>query len=310
MGGRLVFIGKRPIKSPSYKNGDNSDAAVKGIVENLIDDKNVLIYPAPTGDVIQWYGELQDALGLKPYVSFDKTSKFLNQSNYRIGEYSLYFIANTSLSEHISVAAEFQVAEKLHPWIWNPETGEKLLYPTLGSKHKIQLELPRATSVMIVFEPKTEGEQFHVADFSRQGEELSGAWQLQLNHIKGAKQRLELNSLADLAESEEMKEFAGEVIYEKTITIDTDTFKYIDLGNVQGISELTLNGKLLGTKWYGAHRYDLRGALKIGENKLSIKLTTIIGNYLKSLKDNDVAMIWTGHQKYYPMGVLGPVRFL
>ena len=47
-----------------------------------------------------------------------------------------------------------------------------------------------------------------------------------------------------------------------------------------------------------------------GENHsiLSIKLTTIPGNYMKSLKDNPVAMAWTKHQLYYSMGIIGPVK--
>jgi len=84
--------------------------------------------------------------------------------------------------------------------------------------------------------------------------------------------------------------------------------KHIDLGQVQGITELSLNGTALGTRWYGAHVYDLGAAVKAGENSLSIKLTTISGNYVKSLKDNPVAQRWTGRQDNYPMGILGPVR--
>jgi hypothetical protein len=48
--------------------------------------------------------------------------------------------------------------------------------------------------------------------------------------------------------------------------------------------------------------------LKKGENTISVKVTTIIGNYLKSLKDNPVAMTWTRRQKNYPMGIIGPVK--
>jgi len=307
-GGRIVFIGKKPYKSPSYKNGDTQDAAVKRIVDDLMKYERVILYPIPNGNLIQWYGDMQDKLEINPYVKFDNTHKFLSQSNYRIGDNSLFFIANSSLSEHISVKAEFQVKENFRPWIWNPETGEKLLYPTLGSNNKIQLELPRATSVMIVFEADTAGEQFQLMKFNRQGKEVSGKWHLQLNHINGKSQKLELNALADLTESKKTKDFAGEIIYKKTIVIDSEKYQYIDLGDVQGISELSLNGKLIDTKWYGAQIFDVRDALAPGENMLNIKLTTIIGNYVKSLKDNGVAQQWTRHQKYYPMGILGPVK--
>ncbi len=307
-GGKIVFIGTKPFKSPSYKEGKIVDSDVKEIIEGLMNHPNVNLYPAPGGDLIQWYGKLQDELDLQPYVKFDNTHKYLSQSTYKIGDNYLFFIANTSLSEPISVKAEFQVDRKLRPWVWNPETGERLLYPTSGNNNQIQLELPRATSILLMFESdKSQGEQLQTVDISRKGKELSGTWQLQMKHMNGEKQQIELNSLSDLLELDKTKSFAGEVLYEKTIMIDSEKYKYINLGDVQGVTELSLNGKLIGARWYGAHIYDISEAIKEGENKLTIKLTTIIGNYVKSLNDNQVAQAWTRYQDNFPMGILGPV---
>ena len=305
-GGKIVFIGNKPFKSSTYKDRETNDATVKNIVDDLMKNDHVTVYPAPEGDVIKWYRQLQDDLKLRSYVRFDKTHKSLSQSSYHAGDNLLFFIANTSLSEDLSVYAEFNVAVNRCPWIWDPETGERLMYPTSGD-NKLQLELPRATSILIVFESRNDGATFHRVKLGQQQEELTGAWQLQLKHMHGKEQEIELDSLTDLKELEETREFAGEVIYEKTFVADSDQYQYIDLGDVQGISELTLNGQLLGTKWYGAHVYDVRDFLKIGENKLLIKVTTIVGNYLKSLTDNPVAMQWTGGQEYHSMGILGPV---
>jgi hypothetical protein len=307
-GGRIVFIGKKTFKSPSYQDGAKNDAAVKEIAGRLLKNENVILYPAPEGDVILWYGTLQEELGLNPFVSFDKSHKFLNQSSYRIGKHSLFFIANTSLTEHISVHAEFQVEKNLLPWIWNPETGERLRYPVMESNNILQLELPRATSIIILFESAGEGGQFQPMVLKKPGKELSGSWQLQLNHIKGEKQQLKLSVLTDLVKMEQTKSFAGELIYEKSLHVESANYQLLDLGDVQGVSELTLNGKHLGTRWYGAHRYDISSALVVGENKLSIKLTTITGNYLKSLNDNPAAKTWTHRQHHYPMGISGPVK--
>ncbi len=307
-GGKIAFIGKKPYKSPTYKNGDTTDATVKKIIDEVLENENVILYPTPTGDLIQWYGGLQDKLGLKPYVRFDKAYKYLSQSSYRIGENKLFFIANTSLSEHISVNVEFQVEDHFYPWIWNPETGEKLRYPTNGRNRQIKLEIPKASSVIIVFENDSKGEQFQPFDFKSTGKKIDGFWNLQLNHMNGQRQQLKLEALSDLTENSDTKNFAGEVIYEKTIDVGAKNYQQIDLGDVQGVSELTLNGKLIGTRWYGAHVYKIKNVLQKGENTLSIKLTTLTGNYMKSLTDNPVAMGWTRQQNYYPMGIMGPVR--
>jgi hypothetical protein len=310
--GRIVFIEKSPFKSPSYKNSQTNDAEVKQIIDNLLKraKNKAIVYLAPEGDPNKWYGKLQDELEIKPYVKFSNPQKFLSQSCYKLGENWLFFIANTSLSENISVEAEFQVEKDLIPWIWDAETGEKWRYPTLESNNRVKLTLPRATSCLIVFDKERTGELFHLPELTRQGKEIAGSWKLQLNHIDGTKQQVEIESLTDLAENEQTKQFAGTVVYETTFHLDNDSFHTIDLGNVQGITELFLNGKTLGTRWYGAHVYNIEQAIKPEENKLSIRLTTIVGNYLKGQKDNPVAQIWTEKQDYYPMGIIGPVRII
>ena len=130
---------------------------------------------------------------------------------------------------------------------------------------------------------------------------------MQLSHINGSKQNIILDSLIDLIENSQTKNFAGEIIYEKTIDLSSNQYQYVELGEVQGVSELRLNGEFIGTRWHGAHVYDITNAVKEGENKLSIKLTTITGNYLKSLKDNATAQRWTRRQPYSSMGIMGPV---
>lgn len=309
-GGRIVFIGKRPVKSATYEMAAEHDARVKALIDELLKRDNVHLYPAPEGDLIKWFGKMQNDLEIDPYIQFNKTHKYLSQNSYESGDNKFYFIANTSLSEHISVKAEFRVDNDINAWIWNPETGEKLRYPNTGKNNQLQLELPRATSLLIVFSKESEGEAYQPIPFNLKGEELSGGWKLQLNHTKGESTSIELNQLQNLIENEQTKSFAGEVVYEKSFSAKPNQFKYIDLGDVQGVSELILNGKSLGVKWYGAHVYDVSSALTEGENELKIKLTTIIGNYLKSQGDNRIAQRWVGHQNYYPMGIMGPIRLI
>ena len=73
---------------------------------------------------------------------------------------------------------------------------------------------------------------------------------------------------------------------------------------------MSVNGVKKGTKWYGNHLYALDDSIIEGENKLEIKLTTIIGNYMKSLPDNIVARQFTRNQAWHSMGIFGPVRIL
>jgi hypothetical protein len=80
----------------------------------------------------------------------------------------------------------------------------------------------------------------------------------------------------------------------------------LDLGKVYDISEVKLNGKSLGTRWYGRHIYDATGTLKKGKNVLEVKVTTTLANYVRSLKDDPNAI----PSKPAPAGLVGPVRLL
>lgn len=309
-GGQVVFIGKRPFKSADYLGMEDSDTLVKKVIDELVDQAKwrAIEVPSPRGNMIQWYADLQDELGIEPYVKLDKSHKWLNQSSYLLGGNPLFFIANASLNEDIQVGAEFQVDPGLNPWVWNPETGERLHFSTHGSNKHIELSLPHATSILILFEKDSEGVPFQPLEMLDGGKEITGGWSLILEHMDGNRQEMMLNRLVDLTTLEQTKHFAGTAIYKKSFDAEELKYHQLDLGNVQGVTEVSLNGKWLGTRWYGANRYDLDSALLEGENELTIKLTTITGNYMKGLKDNKVAQRWTSGQSYYPMGILGPVR--
>ncbi|MBE0653229.1 MAG: hypothetical protein IH594_05500 [Bacteroidales bacterium] len=309
-GGKLIFISKTPFRSPAFLNYPVLDEEVRSIINDLIgsDKKNVIIYPAPEDDPITWFGKLQKDINLKPYVQFSKTDKYLSQSSFKLGDNPMFFIANTSLDKTITVNAEFLTNEELLPWLWDPETGEKWRYPIKGKNNAIELYLPPATSRLILFEKDRDGEMFFQMKPESYLREISGSWDLKLNHVDGNSYQIEMLELKDLIEDNRTKNFAGTVVYDKRINLDNKEYRYLDLGEVKGISELFVNGEFLGTRWYGAHLYNIQDYLVEGENEISIRLTTITGNYLKGETSNPVAQRWTGRQPYISMGIMGPVR--
>ena len=162
--------------------------------------------------------------------------------------------------------------------------------------------------MLLIFEKDQDGAQYDTVQTDLQWLEVTGSWKLKMNHINGSNEEIELEQLRDLASDQSTRNFAGNITYTKTIHIESENCKYIDLGDVQGITELSLNGIKCGTRWYGQQIFDISHAKKSGENQLSIKLTTITGNYLKGQVNNVTAQRWTGGQTYYPMGIIGPVR--
>ena len=140
---------------------------------------------------------------------------------------------------------------------------------------------------------------------------IDGPWTLTLNHVNGSSDKLELDELIDFVYDSRLITFAGVAFYENRIEIaNPDEFTHIDLGIVKGISEVEVNGKSLGLKWYGFHNYALNDSLQKGNNSIKVKVTTLLGNYLKSLEDNPVGQRWINWQKNKSMGMIGPVNLI
>jgi hypothetical protein len=100
------------------------------------------------------------------------------------------------------------------------------------------------------------------------------------------------------------------LFYEKTLE-DRATYNWIDLGKVYGVSEVTLNGEKLGCQWYGRHLYRIPEHLAAADRKVfQVKITTTLGNFLKSTPENKTGYHWTRNQPRQPVGMLGPVKLL
>ena len=115
-----------------------------------------------------------------------------------------------------------------------------------------------------------------------------------------------------MKEDPRLKDFTGTVVYTKEINISTVTKTILNLDNVQGISELSVNKQLVGIKWYGRRVFDITKWLQAGSNEIEVRVVTTMGNYLKTLKKNESAQFWVNRpgreQEIQSMGLIGPVQ--
>jgi hypothetical protein len=120
-----------------------------------------------------------------------------------------------------------------------------------------------------------------------------------------------LDGLQDLGLTEGLQDFAGTATYRaEFFSTGSAATRFLDLGKVHGVSEVVLNGSPLGCRWYGRHNFLLVEGLRSGRNSVEIRVTTVLGNYCKSLKDNGALQRWVRGIPAQPMGLLGPVRLL
>ena len=85
---------------------------------------------------------------------------------------------------------------------------------------------------------------------------------------------------------------------------------------VEGVSEVFVNGQSAGVKYYGRRIYDIGDLLHEGDNDLEVRVTTTLGNYLKTFtkEDNPTVWVYVNHPKrdqpLQPAGMIGPVKLI
>lgn len=116
---------------------------------------------------------------------------------------------------------------------------------------------------------------------------IGGPWELAFPPNWGAPPKITLDKLISWSNSTEpgVKYFSGTAMYTKTIPITADLLVpgnrlYLDLGKVQVIAQVRLNGKDLGILWKPPHMVDITDAAKAGDNKLEIAVTNLWPNRL------------------------------
>jgi hypothetical protein len=273
--------------------------------------------------------------GALPDVAVAAPHEDVGLVHHRAGEREIFFLANASRSEARDVEARFPTADR-RPWRWDLETGTRAPVPFSGRPDTLALHLEPLESLLLVFEPSPDPRERRVvlaASASREGSgegslpvsaprhprpghewlPVVAAWDVDLRPASGAPFRRRFPQLFDLslaANDPEVAGFGGVAVYRADFEWTDETRTVLGLGTVHGVSSVRLNGKDLGTRWWGRHLYDATGALAKGRNVLEVEVTTTLGNRMRSLKDNPVAKGWAWWFPPISMGLLGPVQLM
>ena len=123
--------------------------------------------------------------------------------------------------------------------------------------------------------------------------EISGPWELRFPPGWGAPERVTLAKLASWTDHGDrgVKHFSGTAVYAKTFSAPGDVFGghrrvYLDLGKVQIMARVKLNGQDLGVLWKPPYRVDVTGLLKPGSNALEVGVTNLWVN--RMIGDEDL----------------------
>lgn len=312
-GGKVVFINSLPSRSPSMVNADEDDIKVKELINQAVENyqsKAVLIdEPGSEDELIFWTKNLLENMEVDPPVRISHPNTDLFQIHHRYNNKAIFFFSNQNKEESIQFAAGFNTSKRI-PWKWDPETGKREVYNYGKNPQNFNIKLGPLESLLLVFE-KT-GEQ--QADLREADESkymtIDSPWNIKCTPHIGTEFQVKLPQLIDIGSSEDerLNSFAGTIEYTTTIDIKNDAEIILDMGKVYGISKVSINGKTIGKKWYGKHRYFIGGIAREGINKLKITLTTTLYNYCRTQEENPEIRRWLRTKDPEPAGLIGPVR--
>lgn len=143
---------------------------------------------------------------------------------------------------------------------------------------------------------------------------IEGPWEVQFLSGMGAPEKTTFDSLYSWSRhpNDKIKYYSGTAVYSKDITISKDMVAknrviILDLGKVEVMAEVTVNGKNLGIIWKTPYTIDITQAVKPGANKFEIKVVNLWVNRLigdEQLPDNSVRDTLGKHPAWSPPGSL------
>lgn len=203
--------------------------------------------------------------------------------------------------------------------LWDAVTGEVsgLDVARDGEYAKVQLDLARAGNCFVVFRPESEKTPIQQPVLAK-SKELKD-WTLSFPAGWGAPEKplkiKQLQAWKDLPVGPEAQAFSGTVVYETSFTLPKAGDVVLNLGHVDMIADVQLNGQSAGVLWASPYRLTVNG--KAGKNTLRIAVTGTWFNrlaYDANLPEAE-RKTWTiaGPAAGSPLresGLLGPVRVL
>lgn len=209
---------------------------------------------------------------------------------HRTGETSdVYFVSNQQENCAASFDAVFNVKDRI-PEFWDANTGKvtraSYYWKTQDGRIRVRIDLERAGSVFVVFRRPFETSAMEALDVRKvENINISDNWKMTLADTKMSGKSFEIPALTDLSLSDnrEWKYYSGPIVYEKTfeMTEPVAGARYtLDLGKVEVLARVTVNGKEIGTLWKYPYSIDVTHYLKAGLNTLRVEVVNLWVNAL------------------------------
>jgi hypothetical protein len=338
-GGRVVVVGDEPSRAPGLEDAEAGDRRVRDAFARLggaADASRLTRAPSPEpggpidGDVtrgvlpeharralLQWVIAWAPRAGLEPPVRVAAPDPDVTFVHHRAGEREIFFLANASRERAVDLSARFPVGDR-PPWLWDPQTGGRAPLATGPRSDTLALHLEPLESRLLVFEPPgvaaTGEPAVTAAPAPRPGRDpisIAAPWGVTFRPAVGEPFERRVAQLFDLSLASDdpaVAGFGGTATYRAEFEWSDESQTTLSLGTVHGVSAVRLNGRELGTRWFGRHVYDARGALAKGRNTLEVDVVPTLGNFMRGRESDAATKRWAWWFPRVPAGLVGPVQ--
>jgi hypothetical protein len=317
-----VVLGPKPDRSPSMKNYPECDMQLQTMASELwgnVDGVSIKEGSYGKGKIFSGTSleDVFSSIMLGPDIELNDSILYTHRN---LGNVDVYFLSNQKRSK-LTDTISFRVTGK-QPELWNAVSGKIRILPQFtikGGRTYIPLEFAQSESYFIVFSDndtkKTEGFNFPRFETITN---LDGSWNVSFNPEYGAPAEIEFNSLSDWTKNslETIKYYSGRAVYKKSFEFSGDITQkhFLNLGRVEALSTVRLNGEEFDTQWCSPYRMDISSFLKKGVNNLEIEVVNpwwnrLVGDVQKNGQSYTYATYigWDENSTLLPSGLLGPV---
>jgi len=320
----LIMYGTRPVESPSLQNYPTADSTVQVIASRLwgqIDGKEIVSNGYGRGKIFDGISINQCFAELGLTADVELPTDFV-YTHRRDQETEIYFIANQK-KEQRQLEFSFRVTG-MQPEYWNALTGERRSlsnYTIKNGRTVLTVDFPPSGSCFIVFFAKSKIPDNSKANFPvyEQVKTISGNWNVKFSSDVASTFSRTFGQLTDwsLSEDKAVKYFCGKATYSIDFLFDGLSHGqwYLNLGRVESLAKVRLNGKEIDTLWCYPYRVNVSGYLKKGTNKLEVDIVNqwwnrLIGDEQQGAVPStkvSARLFWKASDALVPSGLMGPV---
>lgn len=288
-----VVVGSPPVGSPSWaEHGD--DAEFRRLVEELWGLPVANGAARAVGKGLVFRGKvLKQALKRIDLVPDFESVPGVRYTHRQTDAAEIYFVVNDT--DHAIAGNTFFRVRNRIPELWNPLNGQCRFvagFERVENGIRLPLALAAHETSFVVFRsalatpPGGDGGTTRLAGNSPAPIPLDGPWRVSFPAGSGAPASIRFDRLVPLDERPEfdVQHFSGTAAYRKSFmlpeSISSNSRFELDLGRVEVLADVRINGKQVASLWRPPFRTDITDAVIPGENNIEVHVTTLWVNRL------------------------------